>query len=247
MSNVGGMRGVGVGLLILLMCGCNPPQHGLQFFEVTESIGLDAWVSAYGLSLGDWNGDQCLDLFIASHGRPTHLFENDCHGHFIDRIEHFGTEVTYRLHSTDESRQEKIFLSPSLAVENGFRINHETFLFHPPAWSTCPPPAYHIWRDLKTMAWHLRWRGEGEQFHGTIAWGIPARVQAAGFQAPDRMRASARSLDFSSTGTAGAPKGIDIHFSPFLLRYDTVISFDLQVKGQYAKDSVCIGSIGAHP
>jgi hypothetical protein len=232
-------------LILLLFYGCNPPTT-VQFSDVTESLGLDALISAYGLSLGDWNGDQCLDLFVASHHKPSHFFENDCQGKFIDRIEQFGTEVTYRLNREGGPRQDRVFLAPGLAVKREFRLNHETFLFYRPPRSRTSRPAYYIWRDLKTMVWHVRWLGEGANFAGMITWGVSAHVTTFGFKDVDRIRTSANSLDFSSAVAAEEEKGVDIRISPFL-RSDVTITFDLRINGEYAREDIYIGAIGAHP
>ncbi len=234
-------------LILLLSSNCRSRGSSIHFSDVTESLGLDVLVSAHGISLGDWNGDQCLDIFVPSHGRlPSHLFENNCQGKFIDRIEQFGTEVTYRLYRQGGSHEEKIFLSPFLAVENKFRLNHETFLFHPPAMSRRSQPSYYIWRDLNTMAWHVRWAGERGDFAGTITWSIPAKVKTYGFNNPDRIRTSAHSLDFSSTIDSGEEKGVDILRSSFI-RSDVTITFDLRINGRHSRKDIYIGSIGAHP
>ena len=218
----------------------------MRFSEVTASAGLKALVSAYGLSLGDWNGDQCLDLFVGSHGGPSHLFEGDCEGRFIDRIEQFGTDISYHLSRDGAPPSEGVFLAPSLMVDHDFRVNHETFLFHAPRRPSPPHAAYFIWRDFQTMAWRIRWGGEQGAFTGTITWSLPATVKSHGFTAVDTIQSSAHSLVFASQSLSGEEKGVDILISPFL-RADLTLTFDVQVNGEYVKEAVYIGGVGAHP
>jgi hypothetical protein len=220
--------------------------HNVKFFDVTEAVGLDVLVSAYGLSLGDWNNDQCLDLFIPSHGLPSHLFENDCQGKFIDRIEQFGTTVTYRLSWEDRRRPDRVFLAPSFSVKNVLTVDHETFLFHEPPRQQTSRPSYFIWRDLKTMAWHIRWSGANSYFTGNITWSLPAKVKTYGFEKADRIRSTSRSLNFASAANSCQEKGVSIFKSPFL-RSDATVTFDLKINGEACKEDIYVGGIGANP
>lgn len=66
---------------------------GARFTDVSEAAGIYAGVEGFGLGVvaSDFNGDGCLDLYVANDFQENDfLYQNDCRGHFVER----GTAAT---------------------------------------------------------------------------------------------------------------------------------------------------------
>jgi hypothetical protein len=71
-------------VLLLLISG-RADCADLQFIDKTDEAGLSYPLSqSYGLSWGDFNGDDLVDLHIRNHGNPPSLYQNLGNGTFLD-------------------------------------------------------------------------------------------------------------------------------------------------------------------
>ena len=65
-----------------------------RFVDVSEQAGIARNSQAYDATLGDYDGDGDVDIFVGGHGMAAALFRNDGNGHFTDVIASSGIEPT---------------------------------------------------------------------------------------------------------------------------------------------------------
>src|SRR5262245_2353838 len=63
-----------------------------RFTDVSEAAGIARVSQAYDATLGDYDGDGDVDVFVGGHGMPAALFRNDGNGHFSDVVAASGIE-----------------------------------------------------------------------------------------------------------------------------------------------------------
>ena len=73
------------GLVLLFGTLPNAALAAIQFDEVSAAAKLDFRGESYGASWGDFNGDNCPDLFSNHHRMSTILWENNCDGTFSNK------------------------------------------------------------------------------------------------------------------------------------------------------------------
>jgi hypothetical protein len=92
-------------LLVLLVAGTvvgcashdDPPVPSPvepRFTDVSHAAGVARVSQAYDATLGDYDDDGDVDVFVGGHGMPAALLRNDGDGHFTDVVASSGIDTS---------------------------------------------------------------------------------------------------------------------------------------------------------